>query len=326
TQAEPQRLPRGIEDDRHIGCAGEPAQFGVTIVRGARRQRPAEHRHVGVVEPLPVLLDQRLPLGLGHRRPWFQQQRGVRVDHSDGPAGLSRDRRHRLGHTDRPELFANPFPGRATDEPARQDLVPGGVQDPGDVHALAAGAGSHRTHPGGVVFDQVVDPVRDVQRGVGRDRQDHSHRPPRATARTCNSSSRTTRSARCPAAIWPTSTIPTARAGVADAERDASTIDTPAATALRTAASMVSVLPAMDPVAAIRATPSSTRTRRPPSSYSPSPAPAADIASATSATRELPTCAKTPATTAGCRWMPSLISSTTAEEWFSAAPTTPGLR
>src|SRR5690606_8237834 len=192
-----------------------------------------------------------------------------------------------------------------------------GVQDPGDVHALAAGAGSHRTHPGGVVFDQVVDPVRDVQRGVGRDRQDHSHRPPRATARTCNSSSRTTRSARCPAAIWPTSTIPTARAGVADAERDASTIDTPAATALRTAASMVSVLPAMDP-AAIRATPSSTRTRWPPSSYSPTPAPAADIAAVTRATRALPTRATTPGPPAGCRGRRVSLSRTAAAGAASA--------
>ena len=127
---------------------------------------------------------------------------------------------------------------------------------------------------------------------VGRRRRGWAHstqEPPRITRTTFRSSSSTTRSARRPTWSAPDPVArPMARAGVVATIRQASAIGMPACTACRSAASMVSVLPAIAPSRASRATPSATVTAWPPSSYSPSGMPAAAIASVISAARSGP--------------------------------------
>ena len=114
-------------------------------------------------------------------------------------------------------------------------------------------------------------------------------------------------------------------AGVRVAARRAAARSTPASTAVRTALSMVSVLPARtDGSSARAARPSDTRTSRAPSRCGPSPAPVAGIASVTSTGRA--DSLKTSLITDGWTWCPSATSSTETSFLVRAAPTGPGAR
>jgi len=134
------------------------------------------------------------------------------------------------------------------------------------------------------------------------------HRPPHSTARTCRVSSSTTRSARRPGTIAPRSVSPSLVAGVVEAIRTASTMDTPAWTIRRSAASVVNALPASTPPANLvvcsgRATESCTSTGAgcPPTSYRPSGMPAAGMASVIRAVLVGPADRAANARTASCR-------------------------
>ena len=172
--------------------------------------------------------------------------------------GWGRDARPRRRHHPGP-CRVRPVP-RRPGHPARPDPARAGLSSwrrcGHSVSPVGAGRvpGRCRTCPRSV---QDVSPVGGVRR--------YTQRPASMTLCTCRSASRSTRSARRPTSTRPTSSHPIAAAGARVAARIASATGTPAATAVRTARSSESVLPAIEPPPARRATPSTTSTSSRPS-------------------------------------------------------------
>ena len=117
---------------------------------------------------------------------------------------------------------------------------------------------------------------------------------------------------------------PASAAGTALAAASASSSGAPRAWSRRTAASIVSALPASRPSAS-RTTPASAWTGRPPRVNVPSPAPAAATASVTSATRPR-AAAHATRMASSATWWPSAMSCTTTSSRASAARASPGSR
>src|SRR5262249_32390792 len=150
------------------------------------------------------------------------------VDDGNGTASLTGDRREQSRQPRVEQLLGDQLTRHAADEPEHQHLMPERRRDSRDVHALAARPPTDPIDAMAPADPQFVDLVRHVQRKVERDGPDQSsHDPARITFCTVYSSSSSTRSARFPVSIEPTSYQPKCCAGVVDAIRDASTSDTP---------------------------------------------------------------------------------------------------
>src|SRR6266446_336247 len=147
--------------------------------------------------------------------------------------------------------------------------------------------------------------------------------PRETTATISTRSSSTTPSAGAPGSSTPRSERPSRRAGTDEAAPTACSSWTPSRCRLRTASIIVSTVPASVPSSRTGGAPSTTDTCVSPSLNSPSPAPAAAIASVINATRP---CAEdhTSRTVSSARWLPSTIIVRTTSARVSAAPMTPG--
>ncbi len=152
-----------------------------------------------------------------HRRPGLVEDRRVAVgavDDGDATPGLAGDRRQQCGQPGVEQVLGDELAGHPADEPEREHLVPERRAPPARRSRPCRRPAAGPRRPGGCRRPTSSSHlVGDVQRQVERDGTDQcvahgNHSPPASPSGRRSPSSSTTRSARFPVSIAPTSYQP----------------------------------------------------------------------------------------------------------------------
>ena len=181
-----QRVSRTVEDGETARPADAPQDLGIEIVGHLAGQRPADDHVVGALGEVLDLVEERQALLFGDRRAPLVDlglaQTG-RVDHRGRGTGLSGDAHEVVEDALAREPFDDLLAGAPADEAAGDHRLTDGLEHAGHVDALAAGQGEALAGPMPKPRDEVRDGQGLVDRGVGREGDDHvSRRSPRAVS------------------------------------------------------------------------------------------------------------------------------------------------